>query len=171
MKYFIPIVLFVFFWSFAFRQNSNKFSFELAGSGGFGSFNFEKNLFYQEKSEPVLDELAQPKKLGHQFDLRFGFSLTPVDKNNGIVLIFPVMVHFHKFKGSHGIDVGLGQTLSITTRGNFFIRTPMSVGYRFQPLDKNYYLRFSYTPIFSYLLDFQYQHWAGITYGHTLGKK
>ncbi|MBK9192148.1 MAG: hypothetical protein IPM77_11905 [Crocinitomicaceae bacterium] len=166
---FVLFLIFIFFSGFS--QHLNKLSFELAGSGGFGSFNFEKNLFYNEKSEPVLDELAQPKKMGSQLDLRIGFSLTPVDKNNGVVLIFPVMVHFHKFKGSHGIDVGLGQAFSITTRGNFFLRTPLSAGYRFQPLDKKYYLRFSYTPIFSYLLGFQYQHWAGITYGHTLGNK
>jgi hypothetical protein len=167
---FIIIFLTLLWHSMLSAQKHSTFSFELAGSGGFGSFNYEKNIFWRQKLEPILDELASPKKIGNEVDFRVGLSFTPVDPNNGIVLIFPVMLHYHFYKDNHGFDIGLGQTLSMTTKGNFFIRMPFSAGYRFQPLDKNYYLRFSYTPIMSYLLDLQYQHWAGITWGYKLKK-
>lgn len=152
-------------------QKERSLSFELAGSGGFGSINFEKNIYLKSENEPIVDELMSPKKIGFKLDMRYGFSFTPVDKNNGVVLIFPIMLHAVKSKGNHGLDMGLGQTVSITTRGRFFIMMPASIGYRFQPLDKKYYLRFSYTPIISYLIDFQYQHWGGITFGYRLKSK
>lgn len=152
-------------------QKERSLSFELAGSGGFGSLNFEKNIYLKSENEPIVDELMVPKKVGFRMDMRYGFSFTPVDKNNGVVLIFPIMLHAVKSKGNHGLDLGLGQTISITTRGRFFVMMPASIGYRFQPLDKKYYLRFSYTPIISYLIDFQYQHWGGITFGYRLKSK
>jgi hypothetical protein len=152
-------------------QKDRSLSFELAGSGGFGSINFEKNIYLKSENEPIVDELMSPKKIGFRLDMRYGFSVTPVDKNNGVVLIFPVMLHAVKSKGNHGLDLGLGQTISITTRGRFFIMMPASIGYRFQPLDKKYYVRFAYTPIISYLIDFQYQHWGGITFGYRLKNK
>ena len=152
-------------------QKERSLSFELAGSGGFGSINFEKNIYLKSENEPIVDELMSPKKIGFRLDMRYGFSFTPVDKNNGVVLIFPIMLHAIKSKGNHGLDLGLGQSISITTRGRFFIMMPASIGYRFQPLDKKYYLRFSYTPIISYLVDFQYQQWGGITFGCRLKSK
>lgn len=155
----------------AYSQKDRAISFELAGSGGFGSFNYERNLFLKSENEPILDELMVPGKIGFRLDLRFGFSCTPIDKNNGLVLIFPVMLHAVKSKGDHGIDFGLGQSISITTKGRFFILMPASLGYRFQPVDKKYYLRFSYTPLISYLVDFQYQNWAGVTFGYRLKMK
>lgn len=128
-------------------------SFELAGSGGLASFNYETSI-----------------KKFHFSDLYFrvGLSASPIDRNNGTAIVFPLMVHFVYGQSKHKLDLGLGQTISITTRGAFFVRMPASIGYRIEPDDKKYFWRFSYTPIISYLVDFQWQHWGGISFGIKL---
>lgn len=126
--------------------------FELGGSGGFGSFNFEWNF---------------NRKHTLRWMLRTGVSGTYIDKNNGVGFIFPVMVHA-VYGRIHALDIGLGQAVTITTKGSAFVRMPLSIGYRLEPFDKRVFYRFSYTPIISYLLDFQWQHWGGITIGYKL---
>lgn len=126
--------------------------FELAGSGGFGSINFEWNFLSKGK---------------FRWMLRTGLSGTYIDKNNGVGFVFPLMVHAVYGK-NHGLDVGIGQALTITTRGSLFLRTPLSIGYRLEPQGKRIFYRFSYTPIVSYLVDFQWEHWGGITIGYKL---
>lgn len=125
---------------------------ELAGSGGFGSFNFEWNFATKNK---------------FRWMLRTGISGTYIDKNNGAGFIFPVMVH-GVYGKKHGLDVGIGQALTITTKGSFFLRAPVSIGYRFEPEGKRLFYRFSYTPIVSYIVDFQWEHWGGISIGYKL---
>ena len=137
-------------------QEKNYFSFELAGSGGFGSLNFEHN---------ILDHTSV------DLNVRYGFSFTPIDKNNGANLIFPIMLHCLIGENEHKLDLAAGQAISITTKGSFFLSAPLAIGYRFCPLDKNYYLRCSYTPLLSYLIDVQWQHWAGITFGYHFNRK
>jgi hypothetical protein len=68
-------------------------------------------------------------------------------------------------------DIGIGQTISITTKGSPFFMMPAEAGCRYQPADKNYYIRLSYTPIISYLIDFQIQHWGGFTYAYSFQKQ
>ena len=138
---------------YCFSQNEQFVSLELAGSGGFGSINYEKTFLKKEKFSA---------------NWRAGFSLTPLDKNNGTVLIFPLMAHGIIGKKAHKLDLGIGQSVSITTKGSPFVLMPLSAGYRYQNPNKKHYLRFSYTPIASYLLNFQWQHWAGFTYGLKL---
>ena len=152
-------------------QDQRFFTFELAGSGGFGSFNYEKSIIRKPALPVNQDLLFADAKPYLQLNWRLGFSFSPVDKNNGTVLIFPVMIHAMYGKQSHFFDAGLGQTFSVTTKGRPFIMMPVSAGYRFQPMDRRYYLRVAYTPIISYLVDFQCQHWAGITYGYQLKTK
>ena len=137
-------------------QEKNYFSFELAGSGGFGSLNYEHPIYQKGK-------LA--------LNMRYGFSFTPIDKNNGMVLIFPVMLHALIGENAHKLDLAVGQSISLTTRGAFFLITPMAIGYRYQPHDKNYFLRIAYTPLLSYLVDVQWQNWAGFTYGFHFNRK
>ncbi|NOQ71823.1 MAG: hypothetical protein GQ574_07475 [Crocinitomix sp.] len=145
----------------SFSQDNNSkdqtyFSFELAGVGGLASLNFEHNVLDKE----VLD-----------IQMRYGLSYMPIDKNNGGGIIIPVLAHFLIGKGAHKLDLGAGQALTITTKGSLFILAPLSFGYRYQPTDKNYFLRAAYTPIVSYLLDFQWQNWAGLTYGYHFNRK
>lgn len=139
----------------SYAQQANYFSLELAGSGGFGSLNYEHTVL----DRPTID-----------LNMRYGFSFTPIDKNNGINLIFPVMLHCLVGKNAHKLDLAAGQALSITTKGSIFLSAPLAIGYRFQPLDKKYYFRCSYTPLLSYLIDVQLQNWAGITYGYHFNR-
>ena len=128
---------------------------EIAGSGGFGSFNFEWKFAAR----------------GHfRWMLRTGISGSYIDANNGALLIFPVMVHavYSPKVQKHSIDFGIGQSPSITTHGAFFVRTPISIGYRLENPMKRIFYRFSYTPIISNIVDFQWEHWGGITIGYKL---
>lgn len=140
---------------FGFSQRQKYLSLELAGSGGLGSINFEQQLIDKEK-----------------YDLQFraGFSFAPIDKNNGVSLIFPLMLNNIFFSGAHKVETALGLTFTVTTKGQFYSLMPFSCGYRFEPVDKRYYLRASYTPIISYLFEFQWQNWAGLTYGYRITK-
>ena len=128
---------------------------ELGGSGGLASINYERAFYTSSFTE---------------LDFRAGFSFAPIDRNNGTALIFPLMVHALLGEGQHKLDIAAGQTFSITTAGNFFIRMPLGLGYRYQPSEKPFYFRASYTPIVSYLLDLQWEHWAGITFGYQINR-
>jgi hypothetical protein len=126
--------------------------FELAGSGGFGSINYEK---------------AFCKKNNTEFTWRAGFSIAPIDKNNGVGIVFPVMVNAIIGKNAHKAEFGLGQGITITTKGSFFALTTVAIGYRYQREDKHWFYRVTYTPLISYLADFQVQQWGGISIGYT----
>jgi len=130
--------------------------FELAGSGGLGSFNYEK-LFY--------------KKNNTEFTWRAGLSFAPIDKNNGTGIVFPLMINSIIGKSAHKLEFGLGQGVTITTKGQFFILTTAAAGYRFQSPEKKWFYRVTYTPLISYLVDFQYQHWAGLSIGFSFTNK
>ncbi len=130
--------------------------FELAGSGGFGSINFEKHFY---------------KKKNYEFTWRAGLSLAPIDRNNGIGLVFPFMINLLIGKNAHKLELGLGQGITITTKGNFFALAPAAIGYRYQAESKKWFYRVTYTPLISYLFDFQIQQWGGISIGYTFTKK
>lgn len=135
------------------KVNHHNIYLEALGSGGFGSINHEWGFL---------------RKSSWQLLLRSGFSFVPIDSNNGAVLIFPIMVHAVYGSGSHKLDVGIGQTFSVTTRGDFFLRAPVSVGYRLNPRNSRMFYRIAYTPIISYLIDQQLEHWGGVSIGLKL---
>jgi hypothetical protein len=135
------------------QATSYSLSFELGGVGGLGSFNLNK-LFYSKKQ--------------CQLHWRAGFSLAPIDKNNGTTIVLPVLIHGQLGQSRHKLDIGVGQTLSITTKGNYFIMLPISLGYLNAPSTKKIWFRIAYTPIISYIIDRQYQHWGGLTIGYRL---
>ena len=74
-------------------------------------------------------------------------------------------------KHSHKLELGIGQGLTVTTKGSFFLLTIPTIGYRYQNETKNMFYRVTYTPLISYLFDFQMQQWAGISIGYTLNNK
>jgi hypothetical protein len=49
--------------------------------------------------------------------------------------------------------------------------TTLAVGYRYQHPDKKFFYRVTYTPLVSYLVDFQMQQWAGVSIGYTFKSK
>ncbi len=160
MKHISITILLVLITCSAFAQDDSvktkSVYFELAGSGGFGSINYEK-LF--------------SKKNNTEFTWRAGLSLAPIDKNNGTGIVFPLMLNTLIGKNAHKLDLGLGQGITITTKGNFFALTTAAIGYRYQPAAKNWFYRITYTPLISYLVDFQIQQWAGVSIGYTFNNK
>jgi len=138
-------------------DNKRKSIFlEFAGSGGMGSFNFEKVFL---------------KKSNTEYTWRAGLSFAPIDKNNGTGIVIPLMINTLIGKSSHKLELGLGQGITITTKGNFFALTTAAIGYHYQPDSKNWFYRATYTPLISYLVDFQIQQWGGFSIGYTFNRK
>ncbi|MFI5171538.1 MAG: hypothetical protein ACHQFW_04065 [Chitinophagales bacterium] len=159
MKQIKCIITLLFISSITFGQSDIKRKsvfLEIAGSGGLGSVNFEK-LFCEKNNT--------------EFTWRTGLSIAPIDKNNGTGIVFPLMVHSITGKGAHKLEFGLGQGITITTKGSFFAMTTASVGYRYAPEKKNWFYRATYTPLISYLVDFQIQQWGGLSVGYTFNNK
>ncbi|MEL6536522.1 MAG: hypothetical protein AAFQ98_13985 [Bacteroidota bacterium] len=125
---------------------------ELAGSGGLASLNYERAFAQGTYTE---------------YAWRAGFSLAPIDQNNGVGLVFPVMAVALIGPANHQLELGLGQGITLTTRGSFFALTTAAVGYRYQSPRSPWFFRATYTPLISYLLDFQVQQWAGLSLGYT----
>ena len=137
------------------KKRSSVF-FELAGSGGFGSINYERTFF---------------KKPTTELNWRVGLSWTPIDSNNGSAIILPIMIHSNFGKKNHKLELGIGQGITFTTKGSYFILGTASLGYRYQSDEKPWFFRATYTPLISYLFDRQWQHWAGVSIGYTLNSK
>lgn len=133
------------------RQN-NVF-FELGGSGGIGSINVEKFISSRNRL---------------RLNWRMGLSLAPIDKNNGTGIVFPIMVNALIGKNAHCLEMGVGQGLTITTKGSLFALTTVAVGYRHQSKSEKWFYRVTYTPLISYLVDLQIQQWGGLSIGYTL---
>lgn len=136
--------------------SKNSIFLEVAGSGGLGSINFEQS-FYKKK---IID-----------LTWRAGLSIAPIDKNNGTGIVFPLMINTLLGKTSHKAEIGLGQGITVTTRGSIFTLTTAVLGYRYQSSEKPWFYRVGYTPLISYLVDFQVQHWGGISVGYTFKNK
>lgn len=156
MKLITSILLLILSSNLSFGQEElnkrNSVFLEIAGSGGLGSINYESHFY---------------KKGMTEFTWRLGFSIAPIDKNNGTAIIFPVMINSLIGKKMHKLELGLGQGLTITTKGSPFVLTTASIGYRYQPENKNWFYKVAYTPLISYLVDFQVQQWGGISIGYT----
>lgn len=129
---------------------------EIGGSGGLGSINIEKGIFQKNNID---------------ITGRFGFSLAPIDNNNGMGFVFPILAHGLIGNQQHKAEFGLGQGLTVTTKGHFFLLTTPTLGYRYFSKKSGWFYRLSYTPLISYILDFQYQNWAGISIGYSFKNK
>jgi hypothetical protein len=134
------------------RNKRNSVYLEVAGSGGLGSINYEE-LFW--------------KRNNTEFTWRAGLSFAPIDRNNGVGIVFPLMINSIIGANSHKLEVGVGQGVTVTTKGKFFALSTAAIGYRYQSDSKKLFYRVAYTPLVSYLIDFQVQHWAGISVGYT----
>jgi len=133
-----------------------SFFIELGGSGGLGSINYEKDLVV--KSNII-------------YNYRVGFFFLPIDRNNGNALIFPLMFNGRMGKTAHKLELGIGQGITITTHGSFFALGLAAIGYRFEPADKKMFFKVAYTPLISYIVDRQIQHWGGIGIGYNFKSK
>ena len=150
-----------------FSQKNNVF-LEVGGSGGLGSINFEKPLKSFQSDPGDIDPNGPPSDWCH-ITLRVGLTASPIDKNNGWVIATPVLTNFVLGEFQHKLELGAGLAPSVTTKGSFFIKSPVVIGYRYWPQYKHLFLRLSYTPLVSWLVDFQWQHWFGVSIGYRLG--
>ena len=145
------------FWSLnSSAQKSKSLFLELGGSGGLGSINFEKYFSQKEKIA---------------FTWRAGLSFSPVDRKNGNAIIFPLMINSLIGKSKNKLELGIGQGISFTTKGSFFALGLADIGYRRQNPDKRVFYRITYTPLISYIVDLQVQHWFGFSIGFNIRKK
>lgn len=157
MKYLALYILILLIHPLLFSQEHKDRSIylELAGNGGIGSVNYEADLFTKEKKHLCW---------------RAGLSGFPIDKNNGFAFVIPLSANFI-YGRDHQLELGIGQSLTVTTKVKLFVRTVPIVGYRFQPAEKSWFIRVSYTPLISNIWDIQYQHWGGISFGFKLKSK
>tara|TARA_B100001121_G_scaffold227241_1_gene200576 strand:- start:63743 stop:64204 length:462 start_codon:yes stop_codon:yes gene_type:complete len=132
---------------------SKSIIIEVGGNAGLGSINFE-NIFKTKETSRLF--------------FRAGISGTPLDQNTGFLLILPIT--FGGFIGNteHFFEWGAGLSPSLTTKGGFFARGVINCGYRWENKSKPFFLGLKYAPLISFIVDFQYQHWAGITIGYKL---
>jgi len=172
MKWLICTILF-FILRFADLSAQTRDVFlELGGSGGLGSVNYEKwrPPAPVKRGGPYGHEGPDPKPWW--IGIRCGIGASPIDKNNGWVAVFPVMgsILFEPYRSSHALEISAGFAPSVTTKGAFFIKSPLALGYRYWPddEDKKIFFRATYTPIFAWLVDVQWQHWFGISIGYKL---
>lgn len=121
---------------------------ELGGSGGLGS-------------------LSLRTALSERTDLRAGLSGMPINRDAGWVWILPVLIEGHT-PGRVQLFGGIGQGLSLTTRGVPHLRGLLSAGIRHVPEEQRVSVGLAYTPLVSYLLDRQLEHWAGLQLGWRL---
>ena len=153
------VFTFLLFSFFASAQTDHKkqksFFFEVGGSGGLGSLNYERSCRKAEKLETTF---------------RAGFSIAPISQNNGFGIVLPLMYNVLLGKSSHKLECGLGLGMTITTQRAFFILAPAAIGYRYQPEDKSWFYRITYSPLISFLVDFQVQQWAGVSIGYSVKK-
>ncbi|MEW6469117.1 MAG: hypothetical protein AB1458_09345 [Bacteroidota bacterium] len=140
------------------RQNS--VFIEGGGHGGVYSMVYEKNC------KPYCGRIGKPSP----YYWHFGFSFLPY--GGSIIIDFPVSFNRILGKGKHKAEIGTGQVFILDIRGGKggYLRGTIRLGYRFEPAEKRYYLKFAYTPFYSYLYNFQYNHWGGIAFGYYLKK-
>lgn len=149
-------------------QERNVF-LEIGGSGGLGSINYEKTIWLIGQNQKHNTMELKPS-LKWKLTFRVGLGTSPIDKNNGWVLVFPTMANlvYGDATKAHKLEIGTGLAPSLTTKGTAYVKSPVLLGYRFEPVDKLWFMRISYTPIFAWLVDLQWQHWAGISVGIKL---
>ena len=131
--------------------------FELGGHGGIYSVGIDKILFLFTRES--------------HFNWSAGCAIVPLPGR--AVVDFPVSIKYNyvAWKSGRMIELGTGQTLVVDVGGGKggTIRGTFRAGYTCYR--KRHFWSAAYTPFYSYLNNFQWEHWAGISYGHYLLKK
>ena len=157
--YTVLFSLLVFSTLYSQKDKKRSVYLEAGGSGGLGSINYEASILNSLSSEKI------------NYTWRAGLSFAPIDKNNGTGIVFPVLVNSLIGTSNHRLELGVGQGFTITTRGSFFTLTTAIIGYRFDAKNNPLFFRATYTPLISYLIDFQVQQWVGLSIGYTFNPK
>ena len=128
---------------------------EAGGNGGVYSIDYQNKLFFV-RHHPVL-WIA-------------GFSAIPISSRT--IVSFPVTAKIILGKGKHKAEFATGQMLALSLGGGKggTIRGTFSLGYRFEPENKRYFLEAAYTPFYSYIQNFQFNNWFGFSFGRYFKK-
>ena len=153
MKRFFFVILSLLAFKQSLPGQESRLYLELGGSAGLGSVNFERTFVQGERGA-----LAW----------RVGLSGFYGDASTGFSFIVPLVLYYYHGEGPHKVEIGLGQGVTLGLKGGIFFQTIPILGYRWQPEDRKLFLRFTYTPLVSYLIDFQWRHWFGISIGTRL---
>lgn len=123
---------------------------ELGGSGGIWSVSTERSLGRQG------------------WILQFGYSFVPTGKL--YISTLPILIKKTFGEKEHKLEAGVGQGLSLAFGDGvkFFPRGILEIGWRYQKTNSRWIFRAMYTPLISYIVDLQYQHWAGIGIGYQI---
>src|SRR5687767_3820233 len=103
----------------------------------------------------------------------FGASVLPFGSR--VIVDFPVSINIRYYlvrKWNLIAETGTGQVLILDVGGGKggTIRGTLNFGLWFEPKKDKCFLKFAYTPFYSYLYNFQYNHWGGIAFGYYLKK-
>jgi len=150
----LNIVTLLLFAGFLSQAQDKSVFLELGGYGGIYSFNYEKPITIKET----------PLKL------RMGIGGFPLDENSGTLIIFPLGLNYELGDGIHRLDLGVGHTVTTSTLPSIHSQSNLSIGY-LHKTDEKFWYRVSYTPLISHWVDFQYQHWVGVSLGLKLNNK
>lgn len=143
-SFFVIIILLVFlFVGTNQAAREDVLGVEILGSGGLGALTYESRWA--------------------QWGCSLGFSLAPIDRNNGVALVFPMHIRKFFLEGDHRFVLGTGQAITITTKGQYFLMGLLECGWMWKRKDSPWAVKLAYTPLVSYLVDFQWQHWAGFS--------
>ena len=134
---------------------------EIGGAGGYGSINYEQQLF--KKKDWIL-----ATRIGlstyHLKDYRTKF--------NPDVLI-PLTAKLF-YGNTHKAEIGIGETITSTVHANeadfkpkrvINFHTHFSFGYRYQPAGTGILIGAAYTPILEF--NHSIRHWASVSLGYS----
>lgn len=122
---------------------------EIGGTGGLYSFGWEA--------------LSQRK-----IAVQVGLSAIPADGE--LIFTVPAVLKYVHGDQKHHPEIGLGLGASVVNRYGLsgFVRGIGLIGWRYQPIDRRWCYRAFYSPLVSFLVDFQWQHWGGIGISYRL---
>lgn len=125
---------------------------ELGGNGGVYSLNYHHHIHGQWAS--FLFGSA-------------GISVLP--RGPLITLSLPVSVNWYRMiLKRNSFVLGTGQTLILSTTKGGYIRGTFRAAYRVEFRLLPIFFEFAYTPFYSYLYNFQWDNWVGVSFGWNL---
>jgi hypothetical protein len=134
---------------------------EVAGAGGFGSVNYERELI---------------QRGNFKSSLRGGlgaYHVTDYEMKFNPDLLIPLTMYFY-YGTIHHIDLGFGQTISsmmyldyetMGKKRTYHLHTNLSIGYRYQKSSGGLFLKINYTPFFEF--NENYTHWGSASIGYA----
>jgi hypothetical protein len=135
---------------------SSSVNAELGGNGGVYSLNYQRSF----------ERLVRLR-------LSWCAGLSVYPRGSLITMSVPVSVIYRKtLRNADDLVFGAGQTLILSNTKGGYIRGTFRLGYRWHILKKNaWYIEAAYTPFYSYLYNFQWDNWLGVSFGYYFQHK